>query len=183
MKPARTSPTSTLAAVGSSVRSATHTAAAQPFLFGDSPWIEVRDGNLTALALFKRHYSRYVYADGRDPVRFVGPGERMVLLTPCVRALFVWRKFRSMDEQRGVNCAVFRNEGAGRSSDLIRAAMILAWSRWPAERLYTYVNPRKVRSANPGCCFVHAGWRRCGRTKARDLIVLEVPSLGAEDPR
>ena len=36
----------------------------QPFLFGEG-WIEVRDGNDTARALFDRHYSRYFYADGR----------------------------------------------------------------------------------------------------------------------
>jgi hypothetical protein len=98
----------------------------------------------------------------------------MVLLTPCARALFVWRKFISKDQQDGVNCAIFRNEGAGRSSDLIRAAMVLGWQRWPDERFYTYVNPRRVRSTNPGCCFKAAGWRVCGKTKTRRLLVLEV---------
>lgn len=145
----------------------------------DAQWTESRDGNPVAMALFRRHYS---YRTTRDQLRlfgnpnatlFVGPGQKLVLLTPCQRALFVWRKFRSMDEQQGVNCAVFRNEGAARSSDLIRAAMDLAWQRWPGERLYTYVNPRKVRSANPGYCFLMAGWRRCGITKARCYLILE----------
>lgn len=148
-------------------------AAVQPFLFADATWIEVKDGNPSGLAIFRRHYSRYVYADGRQPALYVGPGEKMVLLTPCARALFIWRKFRSADRQGGVNCAVFRNEGAGRSSDLIRAAMHLAWQRWPNERLYTYVNPRKVRSSNPGYCFMCAGWRRCGVTKKRKYLILE----------
>lgn len=148
----------------------------QPFLFG-STWVEVRDGNPTALGLFQRHYSRYEYADGREPDRFVGPGARMVLLTPCARALFVWRQFDTQDPTANagdINCSVFRNEGAGLSSDLIRAAMDLAWARWPGRRLYTYVNPRKVRSPNPGCCFLRAGWRRCGITKRRGLLILEV---------
>lgn len=71
--------------------------ASQPFLFTQPIWIEVRDGDHTARQLFDRHYSRYRYADGRRPALFVGPGQKMVLLTPCVRALFVWRKFRSAD--------------------------------------------------------------------------------------
>lgn len=148
---------------------------AQPFLFGDT-WVPIRDGNPTAMALFQRHYSRYAYADGRDPARFVGPGERMVLLTPCARALFVWREFDTQDPTAApgdINCSIFRNEGAGRSSDLIRAAMALAWERWPGRRLYTYVNPRRVRSRNPGFCFIAAGWRRCGVTKRRNLLILE----------
>lgn len=145
----------------------------QPSLLIDSVWIETRDGDPTARAIFDRHYSRRRYADGRQPALFVGPGEKMVLITPCARALFVWRKFISMDQQDGVNCAIFRNEGAGLSSRLVRAAMLLAWKRWPGQRLYTYVNPSRVQSSNPGCCFKRAGWRRCGVTK-RGLIVLEV---------
>ena len=97
----------------------------------------------------------------------------MVLLTGDARALFVWRKFLSKDHQQGVNCAIFRNESELQSSALIRAAMALAWDRWPGERFYTYVNPRKVRSTSPGYCFQRAGWRRCGVTKTRRLIVLE----------
>jgi hypothetical protein len=146
----------------------------QPFLASPAVWIEVKDGNASARALFHRHYSYRPYADGRDPALFVGPGEKMVLLTPCVRALLVWRKFKSLDRQEGVNCSVFRNEGAGQSSKLIREAMVLAWERWPDERLFTYVNPRKVKSRNPGYCFLAAGWRRCGVTKHRRLLILDV---------
>jgi hypothetical protein len=92
----------------------------QPFLIGGGTWLQVWDGNPTAAALYDRHYSRNPKSRG-DP-RFAGPGEKIVLLTPRARALFVWRKFISKDGQQGVNCAIFRNEGAGRSSDLIRAA-------------------------------------------------------------
>jgi len=145
--------------------------AEQPFLIGGVPWVPVRDGNTTAASIYDRHYSRNPASRG-DP-RCAGPGEKMVLLTPCARALFVWRKFISKDQQDGVNCAIFRNEGAGRSSDLIRAAMVLAWLRWPGARFYTYVNPHRVRSTNPGCCFKAAGWRVCGITKTRRLLVLE----------
>jgi hypothetical protein len=143
----------------------------QPFLFGDGTWIQVLDGNATAAGIYDRHYSRNRGSLG-DP-RIAGPGEKMVLLTPCARALFVWRKFISKDHQDGVNCAIFRNEGAGRSSDLILQAMELGWQRWPGVRFYTYVNPRRVRSANPGYCFKAAGWWLCGVTKTRRLLILE----------
>lgn len=136
-------------------------------------WWEVKDGDDRARQLFDRHYSRRRYQDGRNPLLFVGPGEKIVLLTPACDALFVWRKFISADGQQGVNCAVFRNESSTLSSELIAEAEALAWRRWPGERLYTYVNPRRIRSANPGCCFLKAGWKRCGVTKAKKLIILE----------
>lgn len=147
--------------------------ARQQFLDTGEHWVPVRDGNVTGRAIFDAHYSRARYADGRSQARYVGPGERIVLLTPCARALLVWRKFISKDVQEGVNCAIFRNEGAGLSSELLRDGMRIAWERWPGERLYTYVNPRKVQSANPGYCFKVAGWRLCGITKTRRLLVLE----------
>lgn len=148
--------------------------AAQPFLGTGAIWLPVRDGNRTALAIYDRHYSSR-RAHVRKIDQFVGPGHKLILLTPCARALFAWRKFITDDGQRGVNCAVFRNEGAGggRSSDLIREADRIAWERWPGERHYTYVDPREVRGTNPGFCFITAGWRRCGRTIG-GLHILEV---------
>ncbi len=144
----------------------------QPYLFGTG-WLEVKDGNDSVRALFDRHYSRKHYRDGRKPKLFVGPGEKTVLVTPCAKAIFVWRKFRSADEQEGINCAIFRNEGAGLSSDLINAADEIAWQRWPGERHYTYVNPKRVRSSHPGFCFIMAGWQRCGITKRNCLLIFE----------
>lgn len=154
--------------------------AVQPMLTLDnSPWVQTSDGDPSAAAIFDRHYSRNPAARG-DP-RVAGPGQKIVLLTPCARALFVWRVFRSKDPTAAdgdINCAIFRNEGAQLlASDLIRAAMEIAWKRWGRRRLYTYVNPRRVASKNPGYCFLCAGWRRSGVTKTRSLVILEfVPS-------
>jgi len=147
----------------------------QPFLFGDG-WVEVKDGNASGRAIFDRHYSRTRFADGRKPLLYVGPGEKMVLLWHDARAVFAWRKFISDNGQEGVNCAIFRNESVARSSDMIRAADALADARWPGERHYTYVNPRAVASSNPGYCFLMAGWRRCGITKRRKYLILERPA-------
>ncbi len=149
----------------------------QPFLIGDG-WIEVRDGDDSARAIFDRHYSRYVYADGRRPKLFVGPGEKTVLLRADGRAMFVWRKFISGDAQDGVNCAVFRNEGGGVASGLIAEARTFAHARWAGQRLYTYVDPRKVTPTmvrgHPvwGWCFYQDGWRFAGLTK-RGLHILD----------
>lgn len=153
---------------------------------GTSPWVQVRDGDDTARAIFDRHYSRIHYADGRAPLLFVGPGEKMVLMTPAADALFIWRRFiddaqdGSGQPQSGVNCAVFRNEGPARSSDLILAAETWADRRWPGLRRYTYVNPGRIRTKrDPGRCFLRAGWRLCGHTKG-GLLILEKLSVEPE---
>lgn len=153
--------------------------AVAPFLELET-WIRIIDGDAEGLALYRRHYSRRNYADGRDPNQFVGPGENIVLTTPCRRALFVWRKFKSDDDQTGVNCAVFRNESNRLASDLIVAADLIADRRWPHERHYTYVNPQRVRGDPPGNVFLRAGWRYVRdesgeprRTKRNKLLILE----------
>lgn len=144
-------------------------------------WCAAKDADRRALALFRRHYSFRAYKDGRERWRtkFVGTGEYMLLLTPQADALFVWRKFISDDGQEGVSCAVFRNESPWLASDLIREADALAWARWPGERHYTYVNPRKLpRGKRPGYCFERAGWARCGVSKG-GLLIFEATGQAA----
>jgi len=135
-------------------------------------WIVGQDGEPALRAIYDRHYSSRWYRDGRRPKKFVGPGEYIVLTTPTRNALLVWRKFRDKSGQRGINCAVFRNEGPVLSSDLIREADAIADLCWPGERHYTYVRPAAVASRNPGYCFLCAGWQRCGFTK-NGLMIFE----------
>lgn len=146
-------------------------------------WFAIKDGDPRAFAIFKNHYSFNNYADGRrknlnnrNRHLIVGPGEKMVLITVDCDALFVWRHFINISGQQGINCAIFRNEGPYLSSKLILEAESLAWARWPGSRLYTYVNPRKIKSINPGCCFKKAGWRHVGQSKTHKLHIL------AKDP-
>ena len=68
-----------------------------------------------------------------------------------------------------------RVPGGGTSSALIEVADYLAWLRWPGERHYTYVDPTEIRSTNPGFCFIKAGWRRCGMSKAGLHILERLP--------
>ena len=148
-------------------------------------WTVSRDGDRDCLALFERHYSCKEYKDGRIRKLFCGPGSKLVLVTPELQALFVWRLFKDDSGQKGVNCAVFRNEGAGLSSDLILEAERFAWDRWPQEtRLYTYVNGSKIRSSNPGYCFIKAGWTRLpDKTKWNKLDILEKMKHQSSDSR
>jgi hypothetical protein len=122
--------------------------------------------------MYRKHYSARRYKDGRHRTLFCGPGEKIVLRTFSADAIFVWKKFRSMDDQQGINCSIFRNGSGHRSSELIRQADAIADFVWPSERHYTYVNAKKVVSRNPGYCFLRAGWSKCGVTK-NGLIILE----------
>lgn len=143
-------------------------------MIGMGAWYGIADGTIDAAAMYHRHYSHTNYLH-KKPKLFCGPGEKMVLMTTERGALFVWRKFIDKSDQQGINCAIFRNERPDlyRSSELILEAEVLAWTRWPGERLYTYVNSRKVNSVNPGYCFKMAGWTICGITKARKLLIFE----------
>lgn len=143
-------------------------------------WIQVKDGHPQFADLYRRHYSCYQYADNRrsqygyrNRNLVLGPGEKIALLTPDWQAAFGWRKFIDKSGQNGVNCAFFRNESQVLSSWLILEAEKIAWARWPGERLYTYVNAAVIKSANPGYCYLKAGWRRCGHTAVKKLVILE----------
>ena len=149
-------------------------------------WWLTRDGDDYARELFEKHYSRIRYADGRKSKKIVGPGEYILLRTWEADAIFAWRRFvddcidpRTGERQRGVNCAIFRNESRHQSSALVRQADAIADYAWPGERHYTYVNAEKIKSVNPGFCFISAGWRRCGKTKGGLIILEKDPGPGA----
>ena len=141
-------------------------------MFPGSRWFQVKDGDPRLRWLLNRHYSVRHYKDNRKVRLSIGPGEKLAYLTTDGLAGFAWRKFKDDSGQVGINCAIFHNEGPELSSSLILEAEQLAWARWPGERLYTYVSPKKIKSCNPGYCFKMAGWKVCGRTKG-GLVILE----------
>jgi hypothetical protein len=158
----------------------------QPSLIHDGGWLELKDGDESCRTIFNRHYSRRVYADGRKPKQFVGPGQKKVLMLADGRALFAWRKHISDDGQIGVNCAIFRNESDEVASMLIRHAVQFARDKWwPDERFYTYIDPRKVKPTMfrgyPvwGWCFYKAGWKFAGVGKGgKHVLALAQPRSG-----
>ena len=131
---------------------------------GAGPW-QVRNAfDGAAAGLADRHYSRQKAGMGSGQVG--GPGRRLVFVSPCERAVWVTRWNTTRGNADGLDCwrcSIFRNEGAGLSSELIRAAMDLTAQMW-ADRptttpgWVTWVDRRKVASANPGYCFKQAGW-------------------------
>jgi hypothetical protein len=153
----------------------------QPFLIGEG-WIEVRDGDETALTLFRRHYS---YKPTVRPKKglAVGPGFKLLLISADGMAVCAWRKEKHRkDDQTGVNCSIFRREGGGMASRVLAEARQLAWARWPGERLFTFVDPREVtptwRAGRPtwGHCFYQDGWVFEGLTQKRLHILARYPN-------
>lgn len=147
-------------------------------------WFITKDGDATILDLYDRHYPAQGVKAKRKTSQFVGPGEHIVLRTNRGDAGFVWRRFIDDSGECGVNCAFFRNESATLSSDLIRQADAIADLIWPSSRHYTFVDAAKVRSANPGFCFVAAGWRKLKRTTGSGKCILErLPNCACNQPK
>jgi len=158
------------------------------FSFAHAPWWRVSRNDPRARALADRHYSRQsVGAAG-----FMPPGRLLVLLTPCARA--VWGVVENLDPAGGLHwrCSIFRNEGAGLSSDLIRDATTRTYAWWtmhygalPAVPLRTEIDVDRTargrsRRSRPGECFLRAGWSVVGCTSGADkgrtsLLVLQAP--------
>lgn len=153
------------------------------------PWLVTRDGDPIVYALASRHYSFHHYRRPRRDKRIVGPGEKLVLVTADNNAIFIWRRFNRPDlaGQIGICCSLFRNEGAYGgailSSALILAAEELALLKWQDRplRFFTYINPRRIASPNPGYCFKMAGWRYVGKTRG-GLVILEKVLSGHDCP-
>jgi hypothetical protein len=101
------------------------------------------------------------------------PGETIVLKTRDERAVFGWWRphpssgLKAMNGLDGWTCTIFRNTGPTLSSELVldaELALHAARVSCGPDGLITYVFDQKVRSSNPGCCFLKAGWRRTGRS-------------------
>lgn len=137
-------------------------------------WVIVKDGHPAAREIFERHYSANKAKRQKKKTKlFVGPGQKMVMLTPRQDALFVWRltEFRK-DNQYGAECSVFRNESVGKSSDMILEAEKMALERWPfLTRFFTYVDPPKIKSSNPGYCYQKAGYRKIYKNRNGLLLL------------
>lgn len=107
--------------------------------------------------LADRHYSRRTIGARQ----FLYSGRKLVLRDVSGLVLFAWMwpdETMRMDGQRGYNNAIFRNESERLSSDIVLEAEHHAFAHWGPNRVYTYIDPRRVRSSNPGYCFKVAGW-------------------------
>lgn len=141
------------------------------------------------------HYSR------RTPgsKTFTGVGQEVVLVSTCGRAVWAVVRQRTPSRRgsgssRGRTSEVdvkpvyvwrnmlFRNLGAGLSSELIRAATKATYAIWmeryqemPCERLRTEVDVNKIRSSNPGFCYQAAGWEKGERKRGKLFLYAPAP--------
>lgn len=123
-----------------------------------------------ALPLADRHYNR------RNPgsPQFVPPAGCLVLLTENATAVWVTSTpyaeyVRHAWSGAWVN-SLFRNEGAELASELIReavAASLGQLGRPPELGMVTFIDRSKTRpKRDPGYCYLMAGFKPVGRTKA-----------------
>ena|SRR5690242_11579900 len=136
-----------------------------------------------AVAIADRHYNRQKIGSPQ----FVPPGRCVVLLTDRADALWVtsWPFAEYVKHAwpgAWVN-SLFRREGEGLASAMIREAVAITrwyWPDVPALGMVTFVDPRKVQSRNPGYCYQMAGFRRVGTTKggliAWQLLPADMPA-------
>lgn len=135
-----------------------------------------------AVKVADRHYNR----QKPGTPQFVPPGRCLVLATPGYDAVWVtsWPFAEYVKHQWAgawVN-SLFRNEGGQLSSELIRqaiAATLYTWPDVPSLGLITFVDAGKIKSSNPGYCYLKAGFSRVGKTKG-GLVALQM--LPAEMP-
>lgn len=140
-------------------------------------WQLAHKAHPESTALANRHYSR---RKSSSP-QFMPPGQTIVLYMPG--AVFGWwRPKPGVEAYNGLDgwtCTIFRNETHPR---LLSSALIIAAEAFIVEcgpdGLMTYIHDRKVRSANPGCCFKAAGWKVMGRSKDGRKTLLTKPWHG-----
>lgn len=151
-----------------------------------SVWEPSHRADPRALALADRHYNRQKIGTPQ----FVPPGRCYVLVSVCGKA--VWTTSWPFAEYvkhawagAWVN-SIFRNEGAGLSSDLIRDAIAHTRTFWPdvpSLGIVTFVHAAKVKAKrDPGYCYLMAGFRNVGKTKG-GLIALQMLPDEMPEPR
>jgi hypothetical protein len=132
-------------------------------------WCLSHRADTAALDLADRHYNRRKIGSPQ----YVPPGRNVCFLAECGRACWVtsWPFAEYVKHEwpgAWVN-SLFRNEGAGLSSDLIREAIAATRSIWPDVPelgLITFVDADKTRrKRDPGRCYRKAGFSHVGFTK------------------
>lgn len=139
-------------------------------------WKKIHRAHPIACDIADRHYNR----QKPGTPQFVPPGRCIVLLTADHMALWVtsWPFVEYVKHEWAgawVN-SMFRNEGASLSSELILDAIAATRFYWepPELGIITFVDSRKIKSSNPGYCYLQAGFKMVGRTKKDNLVALQM---------
>jgi len=151
-------------------------------------WTQSYCGEPAAVRFARRHYS-----SRGDPTRDLagkvgGPGRQLVLIIgDPLRALWIttWQDAAVTDHAwKGAwNCSLFRSEGAGVASELIREAVAATRWRWPQVPglgMITFIDRSKVKPIRVrgvetwGYCYSKAGFVREVDTKG-GLMTVRLP--------
>lgn len=129
----------------------------------------------TARAIAERHYTRQT----PGAAQFLRPGRNHVLVAISGDAAWsTWLGFASHAWRGAWENTLFRNEGAGLSSELILEAVastVHAWGDPPPLGMITMVDIDAVRrKRDPGRCYRRAGFEPVGWTKERRRLVLQL---------
>jgi hypothetical protein len=144
-------------------------------------WLLSHRADPNAAAVADRHYNR----QKPGTPQFVPPGRCIVLLTHCMRALWVtsWpfpQYVKHAWAGSWVN-SLFRNEGAGLSSELIREAIAITraiYGEPPEQGMVSFVDTSKIRhKRDPGRCYRRAGFTFVGNTKGGLLTSQMLPTV------
>jgi hypothetical protein len=154
-------------------------------------WCASHRADPMALKLADRHYNRQKIGSPQ----FVPPGRNVCFLTECGQALWVtsW-PFAEYVKHAWAGAwvnSLFRNEGAGLSSELIRQAVAATKAEYgkpPPLGMITFVDASQTRKKrDPGRCYRKAGFRHVGFTKgglwAFQLLPEDMPEAEKAKPR
>lgn len=134
-----------------------------------SIWALSHRADRTVLSIADRHYNRQHVGSPQ----FAPPGRTVVLRAPDKDPKAVWitswpyAQYVKHEWAGAWVNSLFRNEGAGLSSDLIRQAIACTrniWEHVPLLGVVTFVDESKVRhKRDPGRCYLRAGFRLAGK--------------------
>ena len=144
-----------------------------------SPWVKRHRFDRASREVADRPYNRQKIGTPQ----FVPPGRCLVLYAQRLLWVTSW-PFAEYVKHRWPGawvCSAFRREvrRGHQASTLIRYAV--AHTRFymgspPSQGMVTFVNPAKVKAkANPGACFLHAGFKPDGETKGGLLAFVMWP--------
>lgn len=148
-------------------------------------WVLSHRFDAEAVLMADRHYNR----QKPGTPQFVPPGRNLVLKTHCGKALWVssW-PFAEYTKHEWAGAwinTLFRNEGAGLSSDLIRDAVAVTRAKWdvPPLGMVTFVDVDKIRhKRDPGRCYRKAGFKHVGFTKVNGHMAFQLLPDDMPDP-
>jgi len=143
-------------------------------------WVKSHRRDPVGCAIADRHYNRQTPGSPQ----FVPPGRCLVLLAPsreeaCALWVTSWPRYAQHAWEGAWINTLFRNEGAGLSSELILEALACTRYRWageePEQGMVTFVAPESVRPKKDiGYCYLKAGFTRVGKTKKRNRLVFQI---------